>query len=147
MFAGRLGDSAGLVEAAAWLHDIGYAPTISATDFHPLDGARYLRDVQGADTTLCELVAHHSGAVIEAEERGLAGELTEFERPDPLLLRALTAADLSTDPTGQPITPVDRIAEVLKRYPSDHPVYRAIVRSGDTLVAAAQDFEQVRYDA
>ena len=29
--------------AAAWLHDIGYAPELVDTGFHPLDGARYLR--------------------------------------------------------------------------------------------------------
>ena len=29
--------------AAAWLHDIGYAPELVETGFHPLDGARYLR--------------------------------------------------------------------------------------------------------
>jgi hypothetical protein len=26
--------------AAAWLHDIGYAPDLAATAFHPIDGAR-----------------------------------------------------------------------------------------------------------
>jgi len=31
--------------AAAWLHDIGYAPELAETGFHPLDGARYLRRV------------------------------------------------------------------------------------------------------
>jgi len=29
--------------AAAWLHDIGYAPGLAVTGFHPLDGARFLR--------------------------------------------------------------------------------------------------------
>ena len=28
---------------AAWLHDIGYAPGLAVTGFHPLDGARFLR--------------------------------------------------------------------------------------------------------
>jgi hypothetical protein len=43
--SGVLGYSTDFV-AAAWLHDIGYAPAIaeSGTGFHPLDGARYLRD-------------------------------------------------------------------------------------------------------
>jgi len=40
-----------------------------------LDGARYLRDVQHADALLCRLVAHHSCAIIEAGERGLADVL------------------------------------------------------------------------
>jgi len=39
-----LGDDAELLQAAAMLHDIGYAPPIAVTGFHPLDGARYLRD-------------------------------------------------------------------------------------------------------
>ena len=29
--------------AAAYLHDIGYAPSLKKTDFHPLDGACYLQ--------------------------------------------------------------------------------------------------------
>ncbi|WP_206686252.1 HD domain-containing protein [Kribbella qitaiheensis] len=35
---------ASTLEAAAWLHDIGYSPVIAASGFHPADGARYLRD-------------------------------------------------------------------------------------------------------
>ena len=55
-----LGDDADLLEAAAWLHDIGYAPELYETGFHPLDGARYLRDVHTADSALYRLIAHHS---------------------------------------------------------------------------------------
>src|SRR6516165_7980111 len=40
------GPDAGLLEAAAWLHDIGYLPDLAATGLHGLDGARYLRDAQ-----------------------------------------------------------------------------------------------------
>ena len=36
-----LGKNAGLLTAAAILHDIGYAPRLADTGFHPLDGARY----------------------------------------------------------------------------------------------------------
>ncbi|WP_372452290.1 HD domain-containing protein [Saccharothrix obliqua] len=31
-----------LLKAAAVLHDVGYAPELALTGFHPLDGARYL---------------------------------------------------------------------------------------------------------
>src|SRR5947209_12947177 len=31
-----------LLMAAAYLHDIGYAPSLHRTNFHPLDGAHYL---------------------------------------------------------------------------------------------------------
>src|SRR5215470_7131673 len=55
-----LGADADLIEAAAWLHDIGYAPGLALTGLHQLDGARYLRDAAHADALLCRLVAHHS---------------------------------------------------------------------------------------
>ena len=42
---------AGLLVAAAWLHDIGYASGLRNTGFHPLDGARYLR-ATGWDSAL-----------------------------------------------------------------------------------------------
>ena len=70
-----LGADVDLLEAAAWLHDIGYAPGLAFTGLHQLDGARYLRDAQHADTLLCRLVAHHPYAIIEAGERGLADVL------------------------------------------------------------------------
>ena len=109
--AWRLSSSEGadLLEAAAWLHDIGYPPGLTVTGLHPLDGARYLRDAQHADATLCRLVAHHFRVVIEAEERGLADVLSlEFESPAPHGLSAvLTYCDMTTSPDGEPV-PVDR---------------------------------------
>src|SRR5258708_37957327 len=50
--------------AAAYLHDIGYAPSLKKTGFHPLDGANYLRSL--GHERLASLVAHHSGACFEA---------------------------------------------------------------------------------
>jgi HD superfamily phosphodiesterase len=52
--------------AAAWLHDIGYAPDMVDTGIHPLDGARYLRSV-GIDGQIVSLVVYHSCAQIEAD--------------------------------------------------------------------------------
>src|SRR5215469_9740250 len=75
--AKRLALSEDLV-AAAWLHDIGYAPELAETGFHPLDGARYLRRV-GVDGQVVSLVAYHSCARMEADARGLGAELgSEF---------------------------------------------------------------------
>src|SRR5260370_21607181 len=51
--------------AAAYLHDIGYAPALQRTGFHPLDGATYILDQLG-DMRLAALVAHHSEARFEA---------------------------------------------------------------------------------
>jgi putative nucleotidyltransferase with HDIG domain len=54
-----------LLISAAWLHDIGYAPEIGATGFHPLDGARHLRHL-GRPAAVVTLVAHHSGAPVRS---------------------------------------------------------------------------------
>jgi HD domain len=130
-----LGENADLLEAAAWLHDIGYSPGLAVTGFHPLDGARYLRDVEGADNLLCCLVAHHTCAIVEARERGLAAELaTEFSRPHPDLDEALIYCDMTASPNGA-LTTVDvRLAEIFARYAPDHPVSHAIRRAAPALV-------------
>jgi hypothetical protein len=116
-----LGGDAGLVEAAAWLHDVGYSPELADTGFHPLDGARYLRDVHGADPVLCRLVANHSCAVVEAKERGLNRELlAEFPVADSGLSDALTYCDMTTSPAGDAVSVGDRLVEIRERYgPAD----------------------------
>jgi len=132
-----LGKDAGLLEAAAWLHDIGYSPELVGTGFHPLDGARYLRDIQHADDMLCRLVAHHSCAVIEAEERGLRRILIrEFPLPERGLTEALAYCDMTTSPDGHRLTVHDRLAEIETRYGPGHVVSRSIRRSAPALVTS-----------
>jgi putative nucleotidyltransferase with HDIG domain len=53
--------SSEVLVSAAWLHDIGYAPGVVETGFHPLDGARYLVGL-GAPERVVNLVARHSNA-------------------------------------------------------------------------------------
>jgi hypothetical protein len=115
-------NDADLLVAAAWLHDIGYAPEIGHTQFHPLDGARYLQ-AAGWPAAVVNLVAHHSGAQYEAEKRGLAAELAVFPFPDGPVLDALVTADLTTGPSGERLTYDERIAEILGRYAPGHPVH------------------------
>ena len=141
---GRLADelveSAGVpgeVAAAAWLHDVGYSPRLAVSGFHPLDGAAYLRAL-GAPDEVVGLVAHHTGAVFEAEERGLAGDLAVFPAPDPVALDALTLVDLVAAPDGSLTDPGSRVAEIMSRYPAEDPVHRAVVRSRPFLLAAAE---------
>jgi hypothetical protein len=132
-----LGPDTDLVTAAAWLHDIGYAPALADTGFHPLDGARYLRDTEHADAELCSLVAYHSGAINEADERGLAAELTREFRParrDPS--DALIYCDMTTGPDGQRTTVEQRLAEIQARYGPEDPVSHAIARSAPLLTTA-----------
>ncbi|MEV5574447.1 HD domain-containing protein [Spirillospora sp. NPDC052269] len=135
--APMLGDQADLLEAAAWLHDIGYAPDLVDTGFHPLDGARYLRDVQCASDRLCRLVAHHSCAMVEARERGLADLLvSEFGAIPPDLTEALIYCDMTTSPSGDYLPVEQRLAEILSRYGDGHLVTRSITRSSPVLIDA-----------
>jgi HD domain len=132
-----LGDDADLVTAAAWLHDIGYAPAVADSGFHPLDGARYLRDTEHADAILCRLVAHHSCAINEAMERGLADELMrEFKPARHGLADALTYCDMTTGPDGQRLPVEKRLADIRDRYEPADPVSHAIARSAPQLIAA-----------
>jgi len=132
-----LGDAAGLIEAAAWLHDIGYSPALAATGFHPLDGARYLRDVQVGGDVLCRLVANHSCAIIEARQRGIANELSnEFLRADPALEDALNYCDMTTAPDGLPVCVQSRLSEIVKRYSPFDVVTRFITKAKPDLIAS-----------
>ncbi len=128
---------ADLIEAAAWLHDIGYLPELAATGLHSLDGARYLRDIQHAEPMLCRLVAHHSCAVIEAEERGLAHILTrEFTPPPRPLADALSFCDKTTSPDGDQVQVTHRLAEIHDRYGPGHLVSRFISRATPLILEA-----------
>ena len=159
--------AAGLVEAAAWVHDIGYAPDLATTGLHALDGARWLRDHPDGQSVggpiVWHLVAHHTGAVVEAGERGLrAVLLAEFPTPsdrtigpDPdhgesggvaggdvvdgwtlaELVEAITWCDVTTTPTGEVTEPAARLAEILDRYTDGDPVHRAVTRSRPGLLA------------
>lgn len=120
--------------AAAWAHDIGYAPSVRLTGFHPLDGARFLRS-QGFPELVVSLVAFHSGAIIEAQVRGVPG-LSEFADPDREALDALTFCDLTTGPDGASVSAAARLDEVLRRYAPHDPVHRAVDLSRDDLLAA-----------
>lgn len=125
--------------AAAWLHDVGYAPELVATGFHPLDGARYLRRLGTVSDRVVGLVAHHSCAVIEAEERGLASELlAEFAREESPTADALWYADMTTGPDGQRLDVGERLAEIRARYGPDHVVTRFIDRAQGDIVTAVE---------
>ena len=128
---------ADLLEAAAWLHDIGYLPELAKTGLHGLDGARYLRQSQHADPMLCRLVAHHSCAVIEAEERGLAHVLNrEFAPPPRALADVLTFCDMTTSPDGEHVHVTSRLAEIHDRYGDGHLVSRSIRRATPLILEA-----------
>jgi HD superfamily phosphodiesterase len=131
------------VVAAAWLHDIGYAPDLVETGFHPLDGARYLRSV-GVDGQVVSLVAYHSCAQIEADVRGLGAELaSEFSPADSLLADVLLYCDMTTGPGGDYVRPADRLVEIRGRYGPDHEVTRFVERAASEILTTAGRVEEM----
>lgn len=143
-----LGDDADLLTSAAVLHDVGYAPKLVREGFHPLDGARYLRDVHETDQRLQRLVANHSFAPLEAEERGLRDAL-EAEFPslnDQFLVDALVWCDMTTMPGGEPTTAGERIAEIVSRYGADSVVGRFICRASPLIFATVARVESAVAD-
>ncbi|MDF9817217.1 hypothetical protein M2266_006530 [Streptomyces sp. SPB162] len=130
-------DERDLLEAAAWLHDLGYATELRATGFHPLDGARHLESLDAPRRLVC-LVAHHSGATFEAEQRGLSAELATYEREDSPLLDALICADMTTGPAGESFDFDTRIDEILDRYAPGTEVHNAISKARPYLAAATE---------
>ncbi len=127
--------------AAAWLHDIGYAPDISDTGFHPLDGARFL-EREGAPKRIVDLVANHSCARFEADERDLLPELDRYELEVGPVADALVYADMTTGPTGGAVSVEGRLAEILRRYEPESPVHRAISEASGELEASVSRVEQ-----
>ncbi|MFE2836929.1 HD domain-containing protein [Streptomyces mirabilis] len=133
--APTLGQDAELLAAAAIVHDIGYARDAVDTGQHMIDGARFLRDVVGADPRLCSIVAFHTSSSWEASELGLDDALTEFGPAEPELVDAITYCDLTSTPTGDLVDPAKRLSEVLERYGPGHVVFRAVSEARPELMA------------
>jgi putative nucleotidyltransferase with HDIG domain len=123
--AGVIGSDGELLHAAAWVHDVGYAPELAVTGFHPLDGARFLRGA-GVPERLCNLVAFHSSARTEAELFGVADQLAEFSDERTLVRDLLWYADMTIGPDGQRMTFAERMQDVRDRYDPGHYVIRAL---------------------
>jgi HD superfamily phosphodiesterase len=117
--------------AAAYLHDIGYAPSLQITGFHPLDGAYYLQ--KHHQERLASLVAYHSEAQFEAQLRGLASELATFPREHSDVADALTYCDMTTNSIGQPVTLQQRLDDIFHRYSKAHIVSQAIHQAQPSL--------------
>ena len=123
--------------SAAWLHDIGYAPDLAATGFHPLDGARHLSALE-APERIVNLVARHSNAILEAELRGVGDQVAAFPDEAGSVRDALWYCDLTTSPDGEPVQAEDRIAEIKERYGPGHIVTRFITEASPELLAAVE---------
>lgn len=126
--------------AAAWLHDIGYAPSLATTAFHPLDGARYVRSL--GQERLARLVAYHSSARWEADALDLGEELAAFPCENSPTSDALTHCDMTISPTGHRVTMADRLAEISQRYGCEHLVVRCLQCAYEHLAGTVQRTEE-----
>jgi len=120
-------DDKQILIVAAYLHDIGYSPEINKLNFHPLDGALYLKSL--GKERLASLIAHHSCAVFEANLRGLSNELSEFENENSVITHALCYCDLTTNSKGEEVTYQERLDDIFERYDEEHVVSIAVKQS------------------
>ena len=128
------------IVAAAWLHDVGYADTVTLSGFHPVDGALFARR-EGFPELVVSLIAFHTGAGEEASQRGLSMALAEFTPPALDLLDVVTFCDLTTSVDGALTDAHRRISEILERYEPTDPVHRAVSASAPGLLAAVARVE------
>jgi hypothetical protein len=133
-------DDRGVLLAAAYLHDVGYAPELVEHGFHPLDGALWLR-AQGLDR-LAGLVAHHTGARFEAAAHGLIESIAAFHDERSAVSDALAYSDLTTGPAGERVTVLERLGEIERRYGHTSLVVRALERASETLLEMVARTEQ-----
>jgi HD domain-containing protein len=133
-------DDRGMLVAAAYVHDVGYAPDLVMHGFHPLDGALWLRG-QGLER-LAGLVAHHTGARFEAEAHGLADRLAAFKDERSAVSDALAYSDLTTGPAGERVTVAERLGEIERRYGRASLVVRALERASDNLLVMVERTER-----
>ena len=108
--------------------------------FHPVDGARWLR-LRGLDR-LAALVAHHSGAIVEARARGLEAIMDNFPLERSPVSDALTYCDLTTGPAGERVDAEQRLAEIETRHGTASVVARAMRLASGRLLAEVARVEQ-----
>jgi len=136
-------DDQEILIAVAYLHDIGYAPSLQKTGFHPLDGAYYLQGLK--EDRLASLVAYHSGAQFEAQLRGLTPELNQFHREQSIITDALDYCDMTTNSTGLQVTFRERIDDIFSRYDNTHIVNNAIHQAIPSLSLAVEHTKEALY--
>lgn len=106
---------------AALAHDIGYAPALRRTGYHPLDGALFL-ETCGEDPLVVEAVLRHSRAgqgshLPEAVRQFYAGRPPLPEAA--WLVDAVTLCDWRAAGVGGRVSLGQRLRDILLRHPGD----------------------------
>lgn len=131
-------EDADVLVIAAYLHDVGYAPALRRTDFHPLDGATFLLEL-GAPVRVACLVAHHSEAWLVADAHGLQAEMARFPNERSAVTDALTYADMTAGPCGALMRVADRLADIEQRHGDEPSHLRRARRAREPYLRASVD--------
>ncbi len=126
--------------AAAYVHDIGYAPELQRTGLHSIDGALWLRSHN--QERLASLTAYHSGTWFQAQLHGLLPDLEQFSREQSMVADALDYCDMTTGPAGARNSFEERIKDILVRYPEPHIVAQATHQAKPSLSQAVERIRQ-----
>lgn len=111
-------DALATLELAALLHDIGRAIDPLDLEPHGMVGAHFLDELGLHD--VAPLVAHHSGARIEAAARGMQ-HLDRWQPADAQLQALLDYADATVNSRGQMVSLSERRNDLEARYGSISP--------------------------
>ncbi len=128
----------GLLERAALLHDVGYAPALHRFGYHPLDGAMFLEE-RGEHPWIVEGVLRHSQADRKTDR--FPGVTGEYARRHPLdeaawLVRAVTVADWRAAGVGGRVSFARRFQDIAARNPHNPDK----VRRAKVMVAEVRDW-------
>ncbi|MEZ0493827.1 HD domain-containing protein [Kineococcus sp. TBRC 1896] len=132
-----------LLVAAVTLHDVGYAPGVQRTGFHPLDGADHLKGL-GWPLRLVGLVAHHSGARFLARARGLEDLLDVYPDEGGPVADAVLYCDMTTTPGGVRVPFADRLRDLHARHRDDADAERRARAEREPFLRAAVARVQAR---
>ena len=125
------------LELAALVHDIGRAIDPDDTEPHAFVGARYL-DSLGL-SAVAALVAHHSGAKLEAVEREMI-HLDLWPEVDQELRALLDYADRTVNGQGESVSLSQRRDDIVARRGADSPSVRRFDALLPELVATERAF-------
>jgi hypothetical protein len=124
----------------AYLHDIGYAPSLKKAGYHSIDGAYFL--LAHNQQRLASLVAHHFEAHAVAQPLGLLPELSKFPRAHSAIADALDYCDITTDSMGKFVSFQERMNDIFQRYDDPHIVAHATRQAMPALYAAYERTRQ-----
>lgn len=122
-------------ESAALLHDIGYAPDLVDTGFHPLDGARFLK--ASGFPRLAELIEGHSCSPEEAEIQGFSKIVPSQD----LVAKLITYWDMRTQQGGTHVSYEERLRDILQLYGETSTVGRANILAKPRLERLFEEVE------